>query len=360
MKTFRRSIGCLLALVAASLLLGACSELKDDLPAPAPGGAKVHATGWTDTSSSEFHGKYLKTKAWEDQECTRCHGGSYDGGSSGVACFTCHDSYPHAVRFSPQTGRHVGYLQRNIYPLTYCQKCHGKLYAGGPRVNVTCMKAGCHVEASGTKKSPESCNTCHGQFRAAAADLLTFAPPKSVAGDTATTVPGVGAHQDHLGAGTIGKTVKCVECHTFPAAWDTPGHITGGRARVVFNDTLATLTTGNGKYTPTSLAYDHPSLQCSNTYCHGNWVADSASSPNWWAYTTSRMVGLNASPVWTGGSSEAACGSCHALPPKGHVNASLSACSSCHGDVVDDRGNIVDKSKHINGKINALGQERNF
>ncbi len=72
------------------------------------------------------------------------------------------------------------------------------------------------------------------------------------------------------------------------------------------------------------------------------------------------MVGANASPLWTGGSSEAACGTCHALPPTGHIPQTITACVNCHSPVVDATGNISDKTLHINGRINAFGTERDF
>ncbi|MGB5875352.1 MAG: CxxxxCH/CxxCH domain-containing protein [Bacteroidota bacterium] len=341
-------------------MLQSCSELKESLPAPSTEGGIVHEEGWSDVTSPIFHGRYLKAQPppWIDEECVRCHAQSYDGGVSQVSCFTCHPSYPHSARF-PQD-RHTVYLRDNMYPLDECKLCHGLDYDGGQIVEKGCMEAGCHVDASGAKKSPEVCNTCHGVFRAAASDFLSSAPPKAVAGETDNTFPGVGAHQPHLITGDIGKTLQCQECHTVPTVWDAPGHIDPPLAEVEFNDTLANLTTANGTYTPSNLSYDHPTFQCSNTYCHGNWVADRESSPNQFGYSDSVMVGNNASPVWTGGAAGAECGSCHNLPPTGHIPAGFGACANCHPSVVSNTGEIIDTSKHINGKINVFGTERSF
>jgi predicted CxxxxCH...CXXCH cytochrome family protein len=244
-----------------------------------------------------------------------------------------------------------------MYPLDDCKLCHGADYNGGQIVEKGCMEAGCHVDASGAQKSPEACNTCHGVFRAAANDFLSSSPPKAVAGETDSTFPGVGAHQPHLATGNLGKTVECQECHTVPTVWNAPGHIDGAPAEVVFNDTLANLTTANGAYTPANVSYSSETYQCSNTYCHGNWVADRASSPNQFGYTDSVMVGNNAMPVWTAG---AECGSCHNLPPTGHTPAGPGACAGCHPTVVGSGGEIIDASKHINGRINVFGTERPF
>ena len=84
------------------------------------------------------------------------------------------------------------------------------------------------------------------------------------------------------------------------------------------------------------------------------------SSPYQFLFTDSVMVGAKYAPMWTGGTSEATCGSCHGLPPVGHTPAPLTGCTACHADVVNSSGTIIDKTKHINGKINAFGVELSF
>jgi len=404
-----RIVVVILGSIILALLAGSCSELKKDLPAPVSSGVQVHGEGWSEPASTGFHGTYLKTTAppwnakecerchggnsqggtsgvscftchasyphagewgaqpsssafhgrylkartpaWDSKECQGCHGADYGGGTSGVACFTCHDSYPHAARFTQAGKYHPGYLQSKNYPLLQCQTCHGAAYTGGAIVNVSCEQSGCHVDRNGAAKSPEACNTCHGDFSSPASVFLSAAPPKSVAGDSATTVRGVGAHQKHLATGTLGKTVKCQECHAVPAKYDAPGHLGAPPADIAFNDTLARLTTGDGTLKP-NVSYDAVSGKCGNTYCHGNWRLRKATSPNDFAFTDTVMVGGKASPGWTDGSSAAACGStCHANPPAGHAAFAITACVNCHGDVVDGTGRIVNKAKHINGKI---------
>jgi len=350
------------SLAGAAILLQSCSELKESLPVPSTEGGVVHEEGWSDVSSPTFHGRYLKAAQppWSDQECARCHAQSYVGGLSQVSCFTCHPAYPHAAQF-PQ-GRHTVYLRGNMFPLDECAVCHGVDYNGGQILEKGCMEAGCHVDGSGVQKSPEACNTCHGVFRAAADDFLSSSPPKSVAGETDSTVAGVGAHQVHLATGNLGLTVKCQECHTVPSTWNAPGHIDPPPADVEFNDALANLTTANGSYTPVNVHYDNATSRCSNTYCHGNWVADAASAPanRRWVYVDSVIVGSNASPDWKAGSAGAPCGSCHALPPQGHVYITGCNGSNCHGDVVNGQGRIIDPTKHVNGMINAGRTERPF
>jgi predicted CxxxxCH...CXXCH cytochrome family protein len=356
------SIAIAALLLVVSSWLTSCSELKTNLPLMTSNSLQVHDDNWDNNpASSSFHGVYLKSNGWQINECKSCHGASYTGGSSGKSCFRCHSSYPHASDFAKGTG-HGTYLYNLSYSLTSCQTCHGSSYAGGAIANVTCMRSGCHVDASNAPRSPESCNTCHGDFTAPASNILASAPPKSVTGEIATTVRGVGAHQKHLATNTVGVAVKCQECHTVPTQLSSTGHLgTPLPAEVVFNDQLAHLSTGGGTLVPTP-SYDPSTLKCNNTYCHGNWRLRKATSisTNQFAYTDSVIVGLNYSPAWTNGPADGACGSCHGLPPKGHLVVPLSTCGSCHFGIVSTDGKIIDKAKHINGKVNVFDQEYSF
>ena len=390
--TMKTPIGMILA---GSLLAFSCSKLKDDLPSPVAPGFKVHDAAWIDSShagtDAGFHGQVLKgmSPAWNDQTCRNCHGGTYTGGTAGVACFSCHPPYPHAAAF-PASGRHRGYMKANNFPFPQCQLCHGSDFQGGAVVGATlsCEQAGCHVDAAGNKKSPESCNTCHGVFSAAAnlptvnpaAYLLSAAPPADVAGDTVTTAPGVGAHQKHLATGTTGRTVKCQECHVVPTGVFDPGHLPGlsqamkrgalavldvratSVAIVKFNDTLANLVTGSGAYTPHP-SFDPVTAKCSGTYCHGSWLLTKSSASSVqqevFADTATVMVGASASPAWTDGAAAGTCWSCHGTgpnvpTPKGHQVYEITACAFCHGDVTDANGNILNRSKHMNGVIDLV------
>lgn len=379
-------------LLAGALVALSCSELRKDLPAPVAPGVNVHDASWSDPLNvplnAGFHGRQLQAAqpAWNDQSCRVCHGGDYAGGTSGVACYKCHSAYPHSVAFPVAAGRHRGYLRSLEFPLVSCQECHGASYTGGPVVAISCEQSGCHVDAAGNPKSPETCNTCHGTFSAAAnltglPLLLSAAPPGSVAGDTSAASPGVGAHQKHLLTGTTGKSVKCQECHVVPASWTDPGHIlrplmttgqhgpsftsyakTTAVATVLFKDTLANLVTGNGSVAPHP-AFDPLTAKCANTYCHGNWLLRKSSAPSIaqmvYKDTATVMVGTMASPAWTAGSAEGQCYSCHGLGPDkytpvGHEDYALSACAFCHGDVVDANGNILNRAKHMNGVIDLV------
>ena len=381
--TMEKRLGILLA---GALLALSCSELRKDLPSPVAPGVKVHDASWSDPLNvplnSGFHGRQLQAAqpAWNDQSCRACHGGDYSGGTSGVACYTCHAPYPHLVAFNPATGRHRGYVLSRNFPLVSCQECHGASYTGGAVVAISCEQSGCHVDAAGNAKSPETCNTCHGTFSAPAnltglPLLLSAAPPGSVSGDTSVASPGVGAHQKHLVTGTTGKSVKCQECHTVPNKWNDPGHISTPTvvaqhspgallsATVLFKDTLANLVTGNGSVVPHP-AFDPGTLKCANTYCHGNWLLRKSSAPSIaqgvYEDTATVMVGAKASPAWTAGSAEGRCYSCHGVAPDkftpvGHISDyQLESCYLCHGDVTDGNGNILNRGKHMNGVIDLV------
>lgn len=407
------SVHILLAGIALCLIWAAgCSEISDDLPPANAGGVTIHPAGWDDPASPafhgdyldsldgdysscvtchganldggtsqvscygchgsyphsakpgwlnenapDFHGAYLKTKNWNVDECATCHGSQFDGGTSGVACFTCHDSFPHSAKFASSTGYHPGYLQNGLYPLPACQSCHGASYSGGARVDVSCMTSGCHVDGSGSAKTPEACNTCHGVFTAAQSNALSAAPPKSVTGGTLTSDPRVGAHQAHLVA-AVGKSVKCQECHTVPSLWNSAGHITSDlRAEVLFNDTLARLATNGGAVVP-SPVYSTATYQCSSVYCHG----------------TFKNGNTGNAPAWNG-SNQAACGTCHGTlshpaPVTNHPQGSSATnCNNCHTtgttpvaqyNSVSGTWSIVDPQRHVNGKLSLFGTENAF
>jgi len=331
-----------------ALLLTSCSKLKENAEVTAPA-LTVHSTPFErDTASSDFHAAVLKASSWNITQCAECHGADFKGGRVGKTCYRCHDSYPHfsswitAVGSPTYHGRFVG---ANQWQMTGCKVCHGNDYAGG-NTGSSCSGSSCHVN-----RAPEACNTCHGNFTGAVSDTLSWAPPRASNGDTQQSSPGVGAHQPHLLPGGVGAAVRCTECHTlFPNVYDAR-HLNPS-SLVVFDGPLsmhATAVTPNPQW-------NAGALKCSNTYCHGNFTFRRAASPFQFGYVDSVMVGSNAAPVWNAGG-QAQCGSCHGLPPTGHLPEALNACATCHTAIVDANGNIIDPSKHINGKINVFTRE---
>jgi predicted CxxxxCH...CXXCH cytochrome family protein len=291
--------------LAVTLFAAGCSKLQDNIVVPPERSQNlvVHPEGWaTTTSSADFHGKYIRAQQWQMSSCWTCHGRNYAGGVSQVSCLTCHTK------------------------------------PGGP----------------------ENCTTCHGSTNPA--------PPPDLDGNTAMTLQTVGAHQSHLvGAGTT-DGIRCSECHVVPTSVYASGHVDSGPpAEVIFGDSLANTPTNE----PTTRDYDvslptitptptwNPAtLKCTNTYCHGDF-----------------KNGNNYSPSWTSvGTGEARCGTCHgdvtkstlaerALPKtseEGGTHPNSTQCSVCHVGIVDANLNIIDKTKHINGKLNVFGDERDF
>lgn len=346
----------LLPVLLSLTLIIACSDLQENLPEPVSGAVQIHEGGWTgDTSRVGFHGRYIKLNNWSTSVCKPCHGSSYFGGTSDVTCFTCHASFPHESKFSGDDG-HEEYMENNGYPIAECKNCHGSDLTGGARVDISCSASGCHRDEAGSLKSPEACNTCHGRFRGAADDTLSWAPPRSLAGDTLTTSSGVGAHQAHLTGVRLSSNARCEQCHAVPPVIFIEGHIDSPPpSELLFRSSLASLTTADGTFQPVP-SYD--TLRCSGTYCHGNWRLRRASSRYNGTFTDSVMTGEVYNPLWTGGQREAECGSCHTLPPRGHQN--MPGCSNCHTGVVDASRAIIDKSKHINGMVNVFGTERSY
>ncbi|MFH1571670.1 MAG: CxxxxCH/CxxCH domain-containing protein [Gemmatimonadota bacterium] len=191
-----------------------------------------------------------------------------------------------------------------------CRTCHGADYAGGIS-GQPCIT--CHP---GT---PEGCDVCHGSAGQPG-------PPEDLRDNSATTFPGVGAHQTHLGT-SVTTALVCGDCHRVPATFADAAHLDGdGRAELTF---------GGRAQGPEGLepAYDLDAHACANTYCHGG-----------------GKLGNQVTPVWNQITGQA-CGTCHALPPpaeKGHPT--LANCSLCHGGVVDADRQIIDPAKHINGQ----------
>ena len=234
-------------------------------------------------------------------------------------------------------------IRNNNWDMRSCRTCHGGDYAGGT-VGVSCTT--CHTQPSG----PENCTTCHG------GGTNNIAPPTDLSGNTASTARGVGAHTKHLqGTGLLsGLTVACGECHVVPGHVYDFGHLdasTPGRAEVDMGWYYAS-TVGP--------SYDPQTNTCNNTFCHGNWSLKRSSSPYQFAYIDTVMKGASFSPQWTHGSSDVACGTCHANPPTGHNTYTITQCVNCHAGVIDNTGKIVDKTKHINGKVNVFGTEYGF
>lgn len=173
----------------------------------------------------------------------------------------------------------------------------------------------------GVDAGAEVCTSCHGDPRRQGDALLRAAPPRDLYGASATSYPGVGAHQIHLEASATHAAIACSECHIVPKRVDEPGHADhGSPARIVFGE----LARSRDK----APSYDSNTRRCTDSYCHG---------------------GANA--VWNAPrSSEQACGSCHGLPPA-LPHPQSDRCSVCHAAVVDDHRRFTRPELHVDGQV---------
>jgi predicted CxxxxCH...CXXCH cytochrome family protein len=128
--------------------------------------------------------------------------------------------------------------------------------------------------------------------------------------------------------------------------FDDPDHINGS-VDMAFNE----VATDSGRVDP---SWTVGAATCSNTYCHGAFAFRRDVSDNPLAYVDTVIAGNNVTMDWTVvGEGLADCGTCHDLPPKGHI--SVATCDGCHGDVVDSEFNIINPDLHINGLYDVGG-----
>ena len=218
------------------------------------------------------------------------------------------------------------------------------------------------------------CTACHGglgpapYFQAGTDPNLAAAPPAPPPNKPQAVI---GAHQSHVNPNPASSPPplsfprSCDECH-HPVPTDS-AHSAGPPAfpTVVFNGIAlgpSVTTDGTNPGTPTwngtDTATGITTPTCSAVYCHGSfeWFGDGASGAN--------VTGNAFTPDWTiVDGSQAACGTCHDLPPMGHIqNAFIGTsptamvCNGCHPGTVDASGNIIvdaqtGLSNHINGLI---------
>lgn len=205
-------------------------------------------------------------------------------------------------------------LWGNGWDFQHCQSCHGKDFAGG-NVDKSCYS--CHEEGV------EACYTCHGDYTT----KMPY-PPNSIFNQADSTLISVGAHKAHMESQIA--VVTCNQCHIVPQNYLDSGHLgDDNTAEITFGD----LATDGGGLTP---VWDRDSATCTSVYCHG-------------AFTFGKVMGNDTTTIWTLPGS-VKCGDCHDLPPEGHFGIGSNQCSSCHSSVVDANGNIIDKSKHVNGQ----------
>lgn len=212
---------------------------------------------------------------------------------TGTSCASCHLFPPPAPH--PATGP--------------CGDCHAPTAVG-----MGLGDSSTHIDGILQVQAPAGSNCaagCHG-------DDDQPAPPFDLAGNSDTSLPGVGAHAVHLSP-SLGAAVPCSACHPIPGGANDAGVHLEGTNDVVF-DGIA----NNGN---TTSSYDAATTTCS-TYCHG---ASMAGGTVQWTVVDGSQLG---------------CTDCHGNPPPPPHPGSTS-CSGCH-----TTGGSGDPAAHIDGAVN--------
>lgn len=283
--------------ISTSLLVyQGCSKLQENLVAPTKPG--VHPTGWLDTNSTNFHGKYIASLGWSLTTCKTCHGADYQGGSTGISCRKC------------------------------------------------------HTEAAG----PEACNTCHGDPH----DPNSINPPKSLGWAWDETDAHVGAHFHHLNPDYAPddqekyRPVACIECHEQVHNFSDTSHINpnrNGRAQLIFGP-LAKDSTGWGGQHPNP-TYDSSTHLCSNVYCHGAFMQGNLNFKPQYNNPESVKCGSCHGDSATGNPTPGAPNNIQSPHYAFYWSDTLKLCYTCHTMVIDSTGTIIGADLHINGVVDV-------
>ncbi len=219
---------------------------------------------------------------------------AWTGGAQAVTCGNCHALPP------PSHGSGSD-----------CSRCHPSVVDQAR----TITRPDLHVDGVvQTADATSGCVGCHGQ------------PPTT------------GSHVAHARSGALGHPIACTECHTVPAQVTDAGHIRGTDGRIdgqAAELTFGALASASPTAYPRTAAPAYANGRCSNVYCHGATIADNRAS--------------NTFPTWGAGSAQAACGTCHGLPPQSHTTTA--PCSTCHAQVIDQSGQFVRPDLHMDGRV---------
>lgn len=169
-----------LLLILPALFLFSCSEESSELEALES--LNIHQPGVLDSTSANFHGKFFVQKNMKFTDCQKCHGKNLEGGITNAKnCSDCHKlATIHinltGIQDSTSNNFHGRYLLQ--HSLADCGQCHGKDYSGGSS-SPSCVK--CHDAISVHKTTLldttsadfhgkfvlknkfSQCQSCHGQ-----------------------------------------------------------------------------------------------------------------------------------------------------------------------------------------------------
>jgi predicted CxxxxCH...CXXCH cytochrome family protein len=222
-----------------------------------------------------------------------------------LGCTSCHGNPPAAPH--PQ--------------MTDCSRCHGQVVADDDHGMRAPLR---HVDGVVDVELDQTCTSCHGGANPA--------PPKDVSGAVSTSLPGVGAHQAHVLGTPRSRAVPCAECHQVPTEILTPGHVDTPRPAELAFSGVANAFGAVPRYSAGA---------CTNTACHGAVFPDANDSG-----------GSLTAPNWTTlDGSQAACGTCHGLPPPRPHPYYADDCGRCHENAAPDGTSVLHPERHVDGIV---------
>ena len=282
-------------------------------------------------------------------ECTTCHDthqrwtGTFNAGVNGYMVrptIKTPNSGNKTVVFTSMTGANS--LGSNLPAHTsVCEVCHTTtIYhkntnSTAHNDGINCI--GCHNHSNGF--AGLGCQGCHGD---PPTTFNTLVGRPANTGSTPTGSVTAGKHAYHTYSTNGGTGYQCTVCHRGGMG----GGVSENKVIDVRFSAFGVSTSGGfdgfspiSGYTFSANNTSGGTLQCSNTYCHGNFTG---------GYTGNR-------PVWNVAST-GACGTCHATAPPGLANHSLhltsawgpmAACDDCH-----PAGSVAGKhAGHVDGAV---------
>ena len=174
-----------------------------------------HAGGILNPNDAqEFHGALLSDHSWDLAYCAKCHGADFTGGSSKVACTTCHP-----------TGNAQGNTQANS-----CTTCHGNPPANGSHVAHLSGKSGLKLACSACHLQPGSWTDANHLGTKAVVKFGDLAAQAGTGRAGAPAFDGISCSNIYCHGGAFtdtkatspkpawGGTAACGSCHGLPPA----------------------------------------------------------------------------------------------------------------------------------------------
>ena len=379
MNTVARNPAYALAALSIMLMTSACTSERDRTY---PGG--IHPDGWTDKTSSTFHGDNLRQRGFPLAECRQCHGETLQGGAVDVACSsgechsrgidfcgTCHGSDAGPL---PSTGAHALHE-------VYCDQCHvvpqgiqshpdgtvdlvfGAFASAGGfeptwvAADATCEAVYCHQGDSPNWNEDVvlDCDGCHRTSEIHARFIRVVAP--DTCADCHDGSPAIG----HLDGVTLIGIDTCDACHGEGVDGAPPPGLDGAMDPTAPN--VGAHVRHLDRFLPDRIG---KVARCDN--CHP--IPDAFDSPGHMDQTAPADLAvlgggydsatqactswchMNGEPTWTDVSGNArACDACHSFPPvitrDGATHPTvpdptLAKCQLCHSFSPDT---------HVNGEV---------